>query len=334
MKKLDFMEQLNQSFKKGGLSCSFNDNQMAEYVQQKIRAAGRIEKKYAVAKIGFQKKTSRDAGCWVLGPSLYFDHDGKPLNPEASKYIWIGHLVSGRGIAPQSTACPIPKPLSLRPLHKLFKWLERNMKHNFIPTVLVIGGCAMAMHYLKLAKKCMFCPVPLAFGYKCGTGKTTALRCGLSVVGAYPNRYFSRGTYQKYLDLCTESFLPLGVDDPKTNTAISDLTAALFNGAQETTLGRGNKLPISTAVIAANFTTTQEEKYVCTMYVTCVKGYMLCVFWPIQVHIKECTHRVLHSLFGPADARSGKIEQPVKTFCKQYWRNTELGAEICPNRNG
>ena len=169
MKKLDFMEQLNQSFKKGGLSCSFNDNQMAEYVQQKIRAAGRIEKKYAVAKIGFQKKTSRDAGCWVLGPSLYFDRDGKPLNPEASKYV------SGRGIAPQSTACPIPKPLSLRPLHKLFKWLERNMKHNFIPTVLVIGGCAMAMHYRKLAKKCMFCPVPLAFGYR----TSGAVRCRL-----------------------------------------------------------------------------------------------------------------------------------------------------------
>jgi hypothetical protein len=45
------------------------------------------------------------------------------------------------------------------------------------------------------------------------TGKTTALRSGLAVVGAYPDRFFNRGTKEKYLELCCESTIPIGIDD-------------------------------------------------------------------------------------------------------------------------
>lgn len=38
---------------------------------------------------------------------------------------------------------------------------------------MVLGSCAMAMHYHAIHKKFLFCPVPIAFGQS-GTGKTTA----------------------------------------------------------------------------------------------------------------------------------------------------------------
>lgn len=41
----------------------------------------------------------------------------------------------------------------------------------------------MAMHYGTILAKYMNCAVPVAF-VESGTGKTTALRCGLALVGA------------------------------------------------------------------------------------------------------------------------------------------------------
>ena len=119
----------------------------------------------------------------------------------------------------------------------------------------------MAMHYSTIVEQLLFCPVPLAFGRSSGTGKTTAMRCGLAMVGAHPARLFSRATYEKYANLCAASHLPLGVDDPKSKTTISELTVSLFNGAQEGTISRGAKVPLSMAVVCANFTTTEQERY-------------------------------------------------------------------------
>lgn len=63
MRKADFMEQLNSSIKEGGLTCSFNDFQLSEYIQQKRRKTGRIPVKHAVEKVGPQSD-----GSWVLSP--------------------------------------------------------------------------------------------------------------------------------------------------------------------------------------------------------------------------------------------------------------------------
>lgn len=60
--------------------------------------------------------------------------------------------------------------------------------------------------------------------------------------------------------MCASSYLPLGVDDPKSKGAISDLVISLFNGAKAATMKRGEKVPISMAVISANFTTVMKEK--------------------------------------------------------------------------
>ena len=251
------MQQLNNSFKEGGLTCSFNDFQLSEYIQQKRRKAGRIPVKRAVERVGPQRD-----GTWVLSPSAYINDDGLLIDADHSKYTWIGHLYDGPGIAPEATACPILLPLSAEPLTVMLKWLQQNMLHNFIPAVLVVGSFAMALHYRTIVQQFLFCPVPLAFGRSSGTGKTTAMRCGLALLGVHPSRLFSRATYEKYSNLCATSYLPLGVDDPKSKSTISDLTVSLFNGAQEGTVTHGAKQPLSMAVVCANFTTTEQERFV------------------------------------------------------------------------
>ncbi len=61
-KKDKFMLQLMYSFKEGGLTCSFNDFQLAEYIQQKRRHVGKLELTKAVKQVGLQEN-----GTWVLG---------------------------------------------------------------------------------------------------------------------------------------------------------------------------------------------------------------------------------------------------------------------------
>lgn len=95
------MQQLNHSFQEGGLTCSFNDFQLAEFIQQKRRKAGKLPILKAVEKVGKQND-----GTWVLGPDVYIDAYGTLLDPNQSKYVRVGHLYSGPNIAPQHTALP------------------------------------------------------------------------------------------------------------------------------------------------------------------------------------------------------------------------------------
>lgn len=86
----------------------------------------------------------------------------------------------------------------------------------------------MVMHYQTILQKFLFCPLPIAFGLS-GTGKTAALRCGLVICRIHPSRFYSKASLEKYNDLCSDSHLPLRVDDPRSKAAIRDLTMALFS---------------------------------------------------------------------------------------------------------
>lgn len=258
MKKDRFMQQLNRSYGEGGLTCGFNDYQLAEFVQQKRRKVGKLAKGMSVEMVGSQVD-----GSWVLGPDIYINDDGQQMKPEDTFNIWIGHLYDGPGIASMATSCPIALPLSIDPLACLIDHIPTALGHNFVPTLLVMGSFALALHYKTILSRFLFCPVPLAFGPS-GTGKTTDLRCGLSIVGTHPgsrpSRFYSKGTLERYTDICSQSCLPFAMDDPKSKNAISDLTIALFNGANGTTMKRGDVIPSSMAVIAANFTKSEEAK--------------------------------------------------------------------------
>ena len=279
------MAQLNFSYKLGGLTCSFNDYQLAEFIQQRRRSAGKLPVKscgacraakgwdLGIGTISFLRSAGKlpvktavehvgpqEDGTWVLGPSLFFDKYGSLLDPEDSKYAWIGHLYEGNGIAHRSSACLVNMPPSIDPLRQLYAWAKLNLQHNFIPCMLLSGSCCMALHYETIVDTFLFCPIPIAYGRASGTGKTTALSIGLSPTGSYPSRLVSKATYEKFADLCSSSYLPLGVDDPKSKGVISDLVIALFNGLKGATMKYGERLPTSMAVISSNFTTVEQEK--------------------------------------------------------------------------
>ena len=105
-------------------------------------------------------------------------------------------------------------------------------------------------------KKICYCPIP----GPSGTGKT-ALECGMSLIGAQNSRLYSKVTREKIYELCVESSgLPLAVDDPYSKSDISKLLVDLYNGKKGGSIGRGEQTPMSTIIIAANFSPTDQAR--------------------------------------------------------------------------
>lgn len=248
------MKCLNSSYKAACLQCSFTDKELAEYIHYKKRNSTHLPRKYAVTVVGKQPD-----GSWVFSSDVHLTSTGEITDPASSEYIWIGHVFSGPGVAVNAQQCKIELPLTTDPLCALLQTLRVRMCHNFIPSVMTMGATVLALHYQTMQQKLKFCPVPLAFG-EAGTGKTTALLCGLSLTGAQETRFFSKISKEKVLQLCATSSIPLGVDDPQSKNDISRLIIDLFNGARSGTVGRGEAKPTSTCVISANFTTLEQQR--------------------------------------------------------------------------
>ena len=243
-KRSEFMRLLNWSYRVGCLQCSFNDKELNEYIQIKKRKT-RLSRKSAVQKIGKQSN-----GTWVLGKGISIDSSGDLMSD--SEYIWISDVYCGEGILPSSAACTIDLPLTVNHLYPLLNALYTYMGNNFFPALLVIGATAFVLQYQEVIKRFRYCPVPLAFG-ESGTGKTTALESAMSLLGAQ-ERVYSKVTREKIFDLCCDcGGIPVGVDDPHNKSDINKLLVELYNGKKSATVGKGERMPTSTTVIASNF---------------------------------------------------------------------------------
>ena len=177
-------------------------------------------------------------------------------------------MFSGAGVAKSQDQCSIELPLSTDSLCELVSQLKSSMQHNFFPCILTMASGIIVLHYRLFQKKLTFCPVPLAFGSS-GTGKTTALKCTLGMLGIASNRLYCDVTKEKIVDLCCQSGMPLGVDDPRSKGNISNLLITLYNGAGVGTVSRGKQDLKSSCIITANFTTLDQQKYVSYMYLCC-----------------------------------------------------------------
>ena len=259
-KKADFMRCLNSSYKLACLQCSFGDKELAEYIQFKKCETKTLKKKYAVQQVGQQPD-----GSWVFGSNIHLSQSGNILDLEERCYIWLGDIFCGPGVASACDACTIELPLTTDPLCSSVEQLNNHMQHNCMPCMMTIASTVLALHYQTLLKKLKFCPVPLAF-VNSGTGKTTAMLCGLSLLGAQESRFFSKLTKEKILSMCSMSGIPLGVDDPQSKNDISRLIIDLHNGAKSATMAHGEKKPSSTCIISANFTTVDQQRYMYIYY--------------------------------------------------------------------
>ena len=106
-RKTDFMKEISSSYKLACLQCSFSDKELSEFIQYKKRQSQPIPIKYAVSHVGRHAD-----GTWVLGNNAYFASDGAPITINDAKYVWIGDIYQGKGVAKEVDQCKITKPLS------------------------------------------------------------------------------------------------------------------------------------------------------------------------------------------------------------------------------
>ena len=118
----------------------------------------------------------------------------------------------------------------------------------------------MVLHYQAFIKKMKSCPVPIAYGPS-GTGKTTALHSGLSLLGADDLRFFRHLSPAKAMQLCSITNIPLGLDDPDTKSSFCSLIMDLFNGAKKGTLTSGEIKPISSIVVSSSIPPYEDPRY-------------------------------------------------------------------------
>lgn len=194
----------------------------------------------------------------MLGKGLSIDCNGELI--AESNYIWISDVYSGPGIPLSSLSCTIEPPLSTDVLGLLLNALRSYLGGNFYPAVLLIGAASFVLHYESVIKCFRYCPIPLAFG-ESGTGKTTALESAMSLLGALRTRVYSKVTREKTFDLCCDcEGIPLGVDDPNSKSDINKLLVDLYNGKKGATVTKGERQPTSTAIIASNFSPTDQGR--------------------------------------------------------------------------
>ena len=193
------MKEISASFKVACLQCSFSDKELSEFIQFKKRKSQPIPVKYAVSHVG-----RHPDGTWVLGNNAYFSSNGTPITIHNSKYVWIGDIYQGQGVAKEIDQCRITLPLSTDCLRSMLHLLKSTMQHNFFPAVMTISGTIMALHFTQFMDTMKSCPITLAYGSS-GTGKTTALHCGLSLMGADDIRFYREVTPAMVTKLCSQT---------------------------------------------------------------------------------------------------------------------------------
>lgn len=247
------MRELNASYRLACLQCSFSDKELSEFIQFKKRKET-LPVKYAVAHVGMQPD-----GVWVLGNSVCISGEGELMPVEQSKHVWIGDIYRGAGVASELDQCALQLPLTTEPLQHLLLGLKKCMKHNFFPCIITMAGAVMTLHFYAFIDKLKSCPILLAYGSS-GSGKTTALRCALSLLGADDLRFFRELSPAKVSQLCSITNIPLGLDDPDTKGGFSRTIMDLFNGAKQGTISRGEIKPQSTVVISSNITPIDQQR--------------------------------------------------------------------------
>ena len=250
------MKEISASYKLACLQCSFSDKELSEFIQFKKRQSQSIPIKYAVSHVGCHAD-----GTWVLGKNAYFTSNGIPITINNSKYVWIGDIYQGKGVAKQVDQCEITEPFSTDCLKSMLCLLQHTMQHNFFPAVMTISGTITALHYTTFIETMKSCPITLAYGSS-GTGKTTALHCGLALMGADDIQFYREPTTAMVQKLCSETNIPLGVDDPDTKGAFSKVVVDIYEGAKKGTISRWETRPISTVMISSNFPTVDQQRYV------------------------------------------------------------------------
>ena len=143
------------------------------------------------------------------------------------------------------------------------------MKHNFVESLLGMGGGIQTFHYESVIKHFSGCPITLLRGPP-ESGKSTLILAILGMCGCQVSSYYVKGTNAFFIDCSSESTLPYGIDDPllkgtagssKTNLLdVRELVVDLYNGAKSANALKGSRRPRSAPIIASNFDLKDDSR--------------------------------------------------------------------------
>ena len=260
------MDIINHSFGSGGMTCSLDQNAIPYFVQSLKRLCGdKLSTKKAILRPG-----RHESGLYFMNKDICINQTGK-LVDAPNEYVWLKkELISENDKILVSDVIPyITLPLSTRCLVEFVTHIQACLKHNFIPSLLVISGTIMSFHYQQIVDTYGGCSLTIASGPP-ATGKTTAIKAGLSLCGCANNNMFVKGTNRGFLERSSISTLPFGIDDPghgkgksrANNLDLPELVVDLYNGAPTTNYSTGILIPLSIPVVATNFDCDAGTRYV------------------------------------------------------------------------
>ena len=174
------MSHINHSFGNGGMTSVLDNVQIVQYIQYlQCTHVGPMPIKKPVLLTGRQPN-----GTWVFNSRSFVSLDGEAISPTDSTLVWLDKdlIYENDKIRSGDISPNISLPLSTSALHELISMIESITKHNFVPSLLVIAGIALAFHYEAIVELYGGCPITVATG-ESETGKSTAIRAGLSLFG-------------------------------------------------------------------------------------------------------------------------------------------------------
>ena len=140
------MKMLNPT---AGLTCSMQDHQLSEL---KKRNAARLPEKLLLAnKIGIFGSLD------PIAISLVMEFLSTQMRVHMCGYPIFTLDLELHYITVHATLCS-------KALPSLITTLKDVMQHNFIPSLLALGACAIALHYNTVMKNYMNCPIPVICG--------------------------------------------------------------------------------------------------------------------------------------------------------------------------
>ena len=109
---------------------------------------------------------------WVLGD---IDGLGMLISEKEQMNTWLEWSIM------QGISQVLPLLLTTKMLGKIMGLLRHIMKHNFIPSILILASGVMALHYSTINQSSE-CPTTIANGAS-HTGKSTTMNVVLSITG-------------------------------------------------------------------------------------------------------------------------------------------------------
>lgn len=263
-RKVDFINQINSTFGSGGMVCSFNDKELAQYISWKRQCFHKDRSEY-LPKVGVTSLGKQGCGdVWFFSENLAINSDGQQVDYSAHKYVWLKNSVllgsNTKELSLEEITCDVKLPLSNKPFPVLLDTLETCPKHNFLSCVLMMGAGVMAFHYQELIRQFRLCPQVMATG-PVSTGKSVSIQAALSLFGAdNVKNHYMKCSKAFCLQRSSVSSLPFGIDDPTFPTDVGDVIVSYYNGTISANVACGSLLPLTCPLYSSNFTFGKNER--------------------------------------------------------------------------